>query len=185
MKRARTATTLLALMGSAVLLTAAAGRSPQESASEFSSATIDIGMVVGDLQKSVDFYTDLIGFTEVPGFAVDAEFCTAAGLSDGHGLQVSVLVLKKGEGATNLKLMSLPDAKPKASDNAFVHSQLGMSYTTIRTVSLAPALKRLKAAGITPLAKGPVPLPGADASGPHLAVVRDPDGNLVELIGPL
>jgi catechol 2,3-dioxygenase-like lactoylglutathione lyase family enzyme len=81
--------------------------------------------------------------------------------------------------------MSLSGVESKASDNAFVHSQLGYSYITIRTVSLKPALERLKAAGITPLANGPAPLPGVDAAGPHLAVVRDPDGNLVELIGTL
>lgn len=177
--------TLLALVGSAALLIAAPTLVPQDTESEFPSSTIDIGMVVRDVEKSVEFYTDLIGFTEVPGFAVNADFATGAGLTDGHGVKIHVLVLKKDRTATNLKLMSLPDAKPAASDNEFVHSQLGLSYLTIRTVSLAPALERLKAAGITPLADGPVPLPGAGADGPHLVVVRDPDGNLVELIGTL
>lgn len=182
---ARTSMLILAFAGSTVLLMAAARPASQEQASEFSSTTIDLGMVVRDVEASVEFYTDLIGFTEVPGFAVDEEFCRGAGLTDGHGLKVRVLVLKQDKTATSLKLMSLPGVNSKASDNAFIHSQLGFSYITIRTVSLGPALARLKAAGVTPLAKGPVPLPGADAQGPHLAVVRDPDGNLVELIGTL
>lgn len=158
---------------------------PQEPESEFSSATIDLGMVVADIEKSVSFYTDLIGFTEVPGFAVDGNFCASAGLTDNHGVSVHVLVLQKDRAATNLKLMALPKVEPKTADNTFVHSQLGYSYITLRTTSLRPALGRLAEAGIKPLAKGPVPLPGQGPDGMHLIVVRDPDGNLVELIGSL
>lgn len=181
----RTTKPILTVLGVAALCIAAARTDSQDTPSEFSSGTIDFGVVVRDVQKSVDFYTDLIGFTEVPGFAVDAEFCRTAGLTDGHPLTIRVLTLRKGDGATNLKLMSLPKVESKDADNAFIHSQLGYSYITIRTVSLQPALERLKRAGITPLAEGPIPLPGAGADGPHLAVVRDPDGNLVELIGSL
>jgi lactoylglutathione lyase len=176
---------LFAIGSAALLLTAAAGSSLQDTPSEFSSGTIDLGVVVSDLEDSVDFYTNLIGFTEVPGFAVDGEFCGGAGLTDVHGLKVRVLVLWKDGKATNLKLMALPEVKSRTSDNAFIHSQLGYSYITIRTVSLGPALERLEKAGLSPLAKGPIALPGAGPDGPHLAVVRDPDGNLIELIGSL
>jgi len=148
MNLARAPKVHLALMASVVLLMAAAGPGPQAPSSEFSSSTIDLGVVVRDVQKSVDFYTDLIGFTEVPGFAVDEEFCRGAGLTDGHGLEVRVLVLKQDKTATSLKLMSLSGVESKASDNAFVHSQLGYSYITIRTVSLKPALERLKEAAL-------------------------------------
>ena len=37
--------------------------------------------------------------------------------------------------------------------------------------------------GVVPLGNGPVTL-GEDAMSPALALVGDPDGNLVELIGP-
>jgi hypothetical protein len=37
---------------------------------------------------------------------------------------------------------------------------------------------------VRPLAKGPVPLPAALGNGMTLTCVRDPDGNLVELLGP-
>ncbi len=181
----RTPKTILTVLGIAALCIAAARTDAQDTPSEFTSATIDLGVVVSDVQESVDFYTKLIGFAEVPGFAVDEEFCRTSGLTDGHAATIRVLVLNKERGATSLKLMSLPKAEPKDADTAFIHSQLGYSYITIKTVSLQPALERLKRAGITPLADGPIPLPGAGADGPHLAVVRDPDGNLVELIGTL
>ena len=36
--------------------------------SAFSTATIDLGVVVTDIEKSVKFYTEALGFKEVPGF---------------------------------------------------------------------------------------------------------------------
>lgn len=182
--------TLLCLSGSAALLglTPSLGDLPtpnQEPESEFASTTIDLGVVVSDIEESLSFYTELIGFTEVPGFSVDGNFCASAGLTDSHGVSVHVLVLQKDSAGTSLKLMALPDVESKAADNTFVHSQLGFSYITLRTTGLKPALGRLERAGIKPLADGPVPLPGQGPEGMHLVVVRDPDGNLVELIGTL
>ncbi|UCD24541.1 MAG: bleomycin resistance protein, partial [Gemmatimonadota bacterium] len=63
------------------------------------------------------------------------------------------------------------------------HSQFGFRYLTIFVENTTAALDRLKAGGVEPLADGPV-LIGDDASGDYLTVVRDPDGNLIELIGP-
>jgi catechol 2,3-dioxygenase-like lactoylglutathione lyase family enzyme len=180
--------TLLTLLGGTAFVSlcpspAQEPSSGQEEPSEFASGTIDLGVVVGDLDASLRFYKDLIGFTEVPGFAVTGDFCESAGLTDGHGVKIHVLVLNKNDTATRIKLMALPAAKPRASDNTFIHSQLGFSYLTLRTTGLKPALARLDAAGVAPLGQGPVPLPGQGPDGAHIAVVRDPDGNLVELIG--
>jgi len=150
---------------------------------DFPRTTIDIGVHVSDIEASARFYTDVIGFTEVEGFEVGGDFCRAAGLTDGQPLAVRVFVLGEGESATNLKLMEIPNVETKKSDNAYVHSQLGFRYLTIYIDDTNEALKRLTAAGREPVADGPV-LIGEDPSGDYLTVVRDPDGNLIELIGP-
>jgi catechol 2,3-dioxygenase-like lactoylglutathione lyase family enzyme len=152
--------------------------------SDFPRTTIDIGVHVSDLEASADFYTDVIGFTEVDGFVVSADFATAAGLTDEQPLAVRVFVLGAGESATRLKLMEVAGVETKASDNAYVHSQLGFRYLTIFIEDTNEALARLSAGGVAPLAGGPV-LIGEDPSGDYLTVVRDPDGNLIELIGPM
>ena len=46
------------------------------------------------------------------------------------------------------------------------------------------AARRLKKAGVKPIAKGPVTLPKNLNPEWSLTIVRDPDGNLVELVGP-
>jgi lactoylglutathione lyase len=106
-------------------------------------------------------------------------------LTDHQKLDIRVLVLDDGETATRLKLMQVPGVKSKKADNAFIHSQLGYSYLTIYVADGKAALERLRRAGVKPLAKGPVPLPPDLPAGMALSVVRDPDGNLIELIGPV
>jgi lactoylglutathione lyase len=165
------------------LATASAGSSIAAAAG-FSSDTIDLGVVVSDLEKSVTFYTQAIGLTEVQGFSVSADFCTDAGLTDRQALSIRVLVTGEDAKATRLKLMELPGVPSKKNDNAFVHSQLGYRYLTLHVSDLDAALERLKKASVKPLAKGPVPLPPGFPVGIGLIVVRDPDGNLVELVGP-
>ncbi len=152
--------------------------------SEFASTTIDLGVVVSDVQKSVDFYTKAVGFTEVEGFSVPADFGGDSGLTDKQPLKIRVLVLGQGETATKLKLMQVPGVMIRKADNQFIHSQYGFSYITISINDTTAALERLTKAGVKPLAKGPVALPEPLPQGVYLTVIKDPDGNFVELVGP-
>ena len=151
---------------------------------EFAKTTIDLGIVVSDIGKAVKFYTDAIGFTEIEGFKVPADFATDSGLTDKQPLDIRVLVLGDGESATKLKLMQVPGVKSKKSKNDTIHTQLGYSYITVFISDTTAALARLKDAGVAPIAKGPVPLPKGFPEGVFLTVVKDPDGNMVELVGP-
>ncbi len=171
----------LAIVGGGWLASHAAN----DSRSDFARSTIDIGVVVSDLDRAVKFYTEAIGFKEIQGFSVDADFCTDAGLTDHKRLDIRVLVLGDEASATRLKLMQVPGAGTKKSDNSFIHAQLGYSYLTIYVADGNRALERLGRAGVRPIGKSPVPLPADITPGLALTVVRDPDGNLIELIGPV
>ena len=157
---------------------------PAGPSGEFSRTTIDVGTVVSDVEKAVEFYTKAIGFTEASGFSVPGDFCADAGLTNGKPLSVRVLVLGKGPQATKLKLMTVPGVNSKSSDNTHIHSQLGYSYLTIFVQDTNRALERLKQAGVKPVAKGPIAVPGGGDNPIYLTIVRDPDGNLIELLGP-
>ncbi|MEX2111788.1 MAG: VOC family protein [Pirellulales bacterium] len=176
---------LLRALGLALAVTAVVAQEGlAQSKSAFARSTIDLGVVVSDVDKSAKFYTEAIGFAEVPGFSVPADFCADAGLTDNLALDIRVLVLGEDESATKLKLMAVPGAANRKSDNTFIHSQLGYSYLTIYVADADATLARLKKAGVKPVAKGPVPLPAGFPAGMTLTLVRDPDGNLIELIGP-
>ena len=150
----------------------------------FPRTTIDLGCVVSDLEKSVRFYTEGIGFRELPGFEVPAALATDAGLTDARPLSIRVLVLGDDAGATKLKLMQVAGTEPRTGDTDFIHSRTGFRYLTLVVADTEAALARLAKLDVKPIAKTPIALPEALAPGMHLTCVRDPDGNIVELIGP-
>lgn len=175
-------TLILATSGLTVLLLLTNGSTDAEEkmVAEFSRGTIDFGIVCSDVDKSVAFYKDVVGMKEIDGFDVPASLAADAGLVDNHDLHVHVLVTQGSANATRLKLMQIKEAPGKKVDHAFIHSSLGMSYSTIWVSDIDASLTRAAAGNVKPIAKGPVALPNDI----FLAVIRDPDGNLVELVGP-
>jgi catechol 2,3-dioxygenase-like lactoylglutathione lyase family enzyme len=169
------------LMAGAAVAQGTDAAAAETAAGDFSSTTIDLGMFVSDAEKTVQFYTQAVGFKEVQGFQATAALVTDAGLSDGQPLAVRIVVLGDAPQATKLKIIQLPNYPAKKTDNSFLHSQYGFRYLTIMVKDMAKALERVKAAGVKLVAKSPVALGGQTA----LTVLRDPDGNFVELVGPL
>jgi len=161
-----------------VLLAGAAGTSGTKA--EFARTTIDLGIVVSDVEKAAQFYKNTIGFTELSGFNVPKEMGGDAGLSDYQAFQVRVLVLADQENATRIKIMEFPEAPGKKIDNHFIHSSLGFSYLTIFISDTTSAVERAKKAGVVPV-KEPYQLGGGNS---YLTLLKDPDGNIIELIGP-
>lgn len=157
----------------------------EEAGGEFIEPTIDIGCVVSDLDASIKFYTEAIGFKVAGEFSVPADFAKDAGLTDSKALDIKVLTLGggKGEEATKLKLMQVKGSGGKV-DEAHIDSTLGFSYITVFVKSTDVALARLAKAGVKPIAKGPATLPSTLDPSLSLTIVRDPDGNFVELVGP-
>jgi catechol 2,3-dioxygenase-like lactoylglutathione lyase family enzyme len=151
--------------------------------SAFSSETIDLGICVSNIEKSAEFYK-AIGFTEQEPFGVPADFAAEAGLTDRKPLKIRVFTLGKEKTATKIKLMQVEGTNPKASDNAFIHSQLGIRYLTVFVTDMNAAMDRLKKANVTALGRAPHPLPKGLPEGVFLTVFRDPDGNLIEFVGP-
>ncbi|MFT5241079.1 MAG: catechol 2,3-dioxygenase-like lactoylglutathione lyase family enzyme [Kiritimatiellia bacterium] len=150
--------------------------------SAFTTDVVHFGVVVSDIDASVAFYTDVVGFTSSGDFKVSGDIASSAGLTkQGIGLHVHVLTLGDGESATKLKLMQVADAKPKKLKNTYIHSTLGMSYMTVMVADTKAAIARAAKHGVTPLKQGPVDLGEGKM---FLTLLRDPDGNFVELVGP-
>lgn len=149
-------------------------------AAEFSSDVISIGVVVSDLDKSLHFYTNVLGMKKTGSFTVDAAGGKRTGLTDSVPVAISVLRLGDGPTATDWKLMSFgkPAAHPR---QRHLHDDTGMQYITLNVTSLKPFLKRLKDNQVPLLGETPIPLGGKN----HFVLVQDPDGTFVELIGPL
>lgn len=150
-----------------------------ESANDFSKGVIDIGIVVQDANRTAEFLTNAIGFMEVKGFSASADLGRKIGLIDGYAVDVRVFALTD-EPSTKIKVLSFPQANGKKADQKFIHSTMGIRYLTIYVKDMNKAVERLKAAKVKCEGETPLELNG----GTYIAVVKDPDGNFVELIGP-
>jgi catechol 2,3-dioxygenase-like lactoylglutathione lyase family enzyme len=150
------------------------------SQSPFSSKLISVGVVVSDLERSLDFYLNGIGMVKTSSFDLDKDFTKRSGLSGGVPFTVNVLKLENSPEANEWKLMSFGKkaghTKPK-----FVQDDTGMQYITIQVKSLRPVMERLKKLKVSFLGDTPTQL-NKDL---HFLLVQDPDGNFIELIGAM
>lgn len=156
-----------------------AGAQPEGDKAEFSRTTIDLGVVASDVEKAAKFYTEAIGFQQVGSFDVAGPMAGDTGLTDNRPFQVRVFALGNEPTATKLKVMEVPGAGSKKVDNQYISSSLGFSYLTIMVSNIDKAMSRLARNGVSPV-KPPYQLGGNN----YLALVKDPDGNIIELIGP-
>ena len=148
---------------------------------EFSSGLIGIGVVVKDIEKSLDFYLHVIGMTKVGEFDVDGAKGKTLGLTDGLSFHVDILKLTDTPDANQWKLMSFgKDGSHPLPRN--IEDDTGMQYTTIMVKSLKPFIKRMQEHGVKLLGDTPVSL---DDGTNHFILVQDPDGTFIELIGPM
>lgn len=148
--------------------------------SEFSSGLIGVGVVTKDIEKSLDFYLNIIGMTKVSEFDVDESFSKISGLTGGIAFHVDVLKLQDSPDANQWKLMSFKREGSHPMPK-FIQDDTGMQYITINVNSLEPFLERVRKHHVKLLGETPVPLGEKD----HFVLVQDPDGTIIELIGPL
>ena len=172
---------LFFLAGLGLLAAAPAALRGAETPGEFAKPTIDIGIVVSDAARTAAFLTNAIGFKEIAGFEVNADLGRKIGLIEGHAVKVRMFVLGEGEQVTHIKILSFPEAASKQPDQQTIHATLGMRYLTLFVKDMNRALERLKAAKVPTLGETPLDLGG----GSYITVVKDPDGNFIELIGPM
>jgi len=137
---------------------------------------MQVGVVVSDLEKSLDFYTNVIGMTQVSTYHGSAEVITEAGLTNGKAVDIINLKLNDEPGAPEYKITKIQDVKSKPLSNSF---QPGFRYISIFVKDLDPYLKRIKERNIKLLSKtNPLTAP----EGYKVIVLQDPDGALLELI---
>lgn len=153
-------------------------------AGSYASMTIDLGTVVSDLDKSAKWYTDVLGMKEVLDKEIPGEFGGRIGLTNKLPFRVKFMALDEGEQSTKLKLMQFKTAPGARVDNTFIHSSYGFRYLTFFVTDIDAAVARAAEHKVKPIGEGVVGLPAGFPEGVYIAVLRDPDGNFVELVGP-
>ena len=134
--------------------------------------SLDIGLVVGDIDKAVEFYRDLLGLKYIGVFLELPDDLAKKGpiFNQGfklHGFQV---------GTSKLKLMEVTN--PPSGEKGSIDSALGIRYLTFIVDDVDAIYTDLSEKGADFVAK-PMKIPAAKAT---IVMLRDPDGNHVELV---
>jgi len=170
------------LLNTLILLAMMAMISPVFSAQppgDFAKSGISVGLVVEDLNKSLDFYQNVIGMVKTSAFSVESARAKELGLSNGDRFDVTILKLENSEEAAEWKLMSFGKKATHPKQN-FVPDDTGMQYITIYVKSMKPILDRIKKYNVKTLGITPTKLDETR----DFVLLQDPDGNFIEIIGP-
>ena len=135
---------------------------------EITRPNVDICIICHDLEKSLYFYQEIMGFEIALDVFVTDEIAMKAGLAPKGFRQVR---LKAGE--TLIKLVGIdPSPGPRTDEFA-----AGVRWLTFFISDMAGTYKKMKEQGVTFLGE---PFSAMEAAG--VACALDPDGILIEMV---
>ncbi len=170
----------------AALLTACAGGAPVDpplaggDSGPVVQAVSAIGITVGDLDRSLEFYTGALQFelteqTEVAGESVER-------LSGVFGARCRVARLRLGEEQIELTQFLAPEGRPTPADSR--SNDRWFQHIAIVVSDMDKAYEHLRARRVRHASSGPQTLPAwnPNAGGISAFYFKDPDGHALEII---
>lgn len=141
-----------------------------------------INIVVSDLERSVRFYTEVLGFQETRRATLQGEWVeTIVGLKGVHA-KVAYVVAPGGE--PRLELLQYLSPAGDSIPGCSAPNTIGLRHIAFRVADIEATCARLREAGVEPFSD-PVIVPAGvvahDAGEKVLCYFLDPDGVLLEL----
>ncbi len=141
-----------------------------------------INIVVSDLERSVRFYTEFLGFKEIRRARLKGEWIESVVGLKGVNADVAYIVAPAGEPRIELLCYFTP-AGGKIPENS-VANTVGLRHIALRVENLRALADRLKQAGVKMIG-APVTVPQKvvkhEAGDKTLLYFYDPDGVILEL----
>ncbi len=152
-----------------------------------------VGITVHDYRRSLDFYCNVLGMTQMFDLKIEGNSAAAASFeSDDHALQVAMLAVPADLGGGMLEVFHFDRPEQEPAPEKRMAWQPGYTHICLTTDDLHAAYQTLKEKGVN-FVSPPVEFTGegvtavvAPQSGPGagrsvIAYFRDPDGALIEL----
>lgn len=141
-----------------------------------------INIVVADLQRSVRFYTEILGFTKTKEAYLEGEWIDRIVGLQGVKARAAFIVSPAGEPRIELLEYAAPKgASPAGNSQA---NAIGLRHIALRVDDMTATVARLRAADVT-VFSDPVRVPAGvvqhDAGEKTLVYFLDPDGVILEL----
>jgi len=134
--------------------------------------SIDLGIIVKDLVVAAKFYSETLGLPEVRDVQITADVAKQAGCAAGA---FRFKAFQAGE--VQLKIAQAEADPPRGTGK--VDAATGVRYFTFSVESVEEAFNSLKAAGAPMQGEITEVVPGR-----FICFFSDPDGNMLECVGP-
>ena len=134
--------------------------------------SVDIGIVVKDLEKASHFYGDILGLPIVREVEITADKAIQAGCASGR-FQFKAFQA----GGVQLKVAQA-DSNPN-NGSGKIDDSTGFRYITFTVDSVEETFNHLKEAGVNVQGEVTEVIPGR-----FIVFFADPDGNMLECVGP-
>jgi len=134
-----------------------------------------VGICVRDLERSLRFYRDGLGFTPLSDLRVAGE--PTSTLLQLPEVDLHAFYLERDGTRIELLHYAVPGVVGPSEPRAM--NQLGITHLSFRVADLSEVLERLEAAGARTLDRSRIDLPAFEAAA---VFVADPDGTLIELV---
>jgi len=141
-----------------------------------------INIIVSDLERSLRFYTEVLGLEETKRAHLEGEWIeTIVGLK---GVRAEVAYVEAPAGAPRIELLQYVTPRGAAPEECGLSNTVGLRHIAFRVTDIEAVCERLRVAGVVPLSPPTiVPADVITHSAGHkvLCYFRDPDGVLLEL----
>lgn len=141
-----------------------------------------INIVVSDLERSVKFYTELLGFIESKRAHLEGDWIESIVGLKGVVADVAFVVAPAGEPRIELLCYKTPRGEQVTANS--LANTVGIRHIAFRVDDICSAAERLRSAGVKLLGE-PVVVPETvvthDAGHKMLCYFHDPDGTLLEI----
>jgi catechol 2,3-dioxygenase-like lactoylglutathione lyase family enzyme len=141
-----------------------------------------LNIVVSDLDRSVEFYTEVLGFEKINTVHLEGEWIDSIVGLKGVNADVAFIIAPEGEPKIELLCYKTPigDSIPANS----LANTIGLRHIALRVDNIQEAAQQLKNAGVKLLSE-PIAVPATlAAQNPvrkTLCYFHDPDGVLLEI----
>ena len=141
-----------------------------------------INIVVADLQRSVRFYTEILGFAKTKEAYLEGEWIDRIVGLRGVKARAAFMVAPAGEPRIELLEYAAPKGASSAGNSQ--SNTIGLRHIALRVDDMKATVARLRAANVT-VFSDPVRVPAGvvqhDAGEKTLVYFLDPDGVILEL----
>lgn len=134
-----------------------------------------VGICVSDLERSVRFYRDGLGFRVRSRLEMGGE--PAATLLQLPDVDLAAVYLERD--GTRIELLHYRAPGHLDAESPRPMNRLGLTHLSLRVDALDATLEGLRAVGARVVAPSRIDIPGFDAAA---VFVTDPDGTMIELV---